>query len=448
MVRNLWAASKIGTPALGESYQVETLEHDLKEGIVGQGRKKPSRIAVLGVFGQQNLGNESTLDVFLRSCRKYLPEAEIKCICSVPEDTAARHKISTFPMFTGNSPVWSRFKNPVLKLGRKIFIYLPREVKHWFKGYRTLANIETLFVTGTGLLTDAYQTSLGFPYTVFKWSVLATIRRCRLVYVSIGAGPIDRPLSRWFIKSALSRAVFRSYRDPWTREYLIAMGFPAENDPVYPDLVFNMPLPESICCGNGKKSRRRVAIGIMSYLGKPNTDKRDYGFDEKYLERVVAFAVWLVANQYDVRILYGDMRYDPPALEYTRHLLTATLSSADRCRVIDEPVSSTQELLTELAATDVVVATRFHNLLLALMLNKPAISISFHQKCASLMSLMGLSKYCLDIRDLDVNQLIERFCDLEKNAQALSLLIAARTEELRRALDEQDSIIFQTPLRG
>jgi len=423
---------------------VQTFECEHKEGIVGQGRKKPSRIAVLGVFGQQNLGNESTLDVFLHRCRKYLPEAEIKCICSVPEDTAARHKISTFPMFTGNSRRWSGFKNPVLKIARKILVYLPREVKHWFRAYQALAKIDTLFVTGTGLLTDAYQTSLGFPYTVFKWSVIATLRRCRVMYVSIGAGPIDRPLSRWFIKSALSRAAFRSYRDLASREYLTGIGFPAKNDPVYPDLVFNMPLPESICCGNGKKSRRRVAIGIMSYFGKPSLGKSDYGLDEKYLEKVAAFAVWLVANHYDVRILFGDIRYDPPALEYTRRLLTASLSPVDRSRVIDEPVSSTQELVSELAATDAVVATRFHNLLLALMLNKPVISISFHQKCASLMSMMGLSKYCLDIQNLDVNQLVERFDDLEKNAQALRLLIAARTEELRTALDEQDSIIFKT----
>lgn len=423
---------------------METLEHDHKEGIVGRGRrKKPRRIAVLGVFGQQNLGNECTLDVFLRSCRKYLPEAKIKCICSVPEDTAARHKIPTFPMIAGYSQVWPGLKNPVLKLARRVFVYLPLEAAHWFRAFRTLANTEALFVPGTGILTDTHSVAFGFPYYLFMWSVIATLRRCKVAYVSVGAGPIDRHLSRWFIKRALSLATFRSYRDFSAREYLIGIGFPAKNDPVYPDLVFNMPLPESISRGHGKKSRRRVAIGIMSYLGKSGPDKRDHGFDERYLEKVVAFAAWLVENHYDVRLLFGDIRYDPPALEYTRRLLTASLPPGDRCRVIDEPVSSTRELLSELAATDVVVATRFHNLLLALMLNKPVISISFHQKCNSLMSLMGLSRYCLDIDTLEVNQLIERFGDMEENARQLSLLIAARNEELRAALDEQDSAIFK-----
>lgn len=406
--------------------------------------KKPKRIAILGAFGQQNLGNECTLEAFLHVCRKYLPDAEIKCICSVPENAAAQHNIRTFPMFAGNSQAWPELKNPVLKLARAVFVFLPREIRHWFKAFRTLASTEALFVAGTGLLTDAYQTSFGYPYTLFKWSVVATIRRCKMLYVSVGAGPIDRPLSRRFIKSALSRAAFRSYRDSSTREYLVAIGFPANNDPVYPDLVFNMPMPEMVRCDHGKGARRRIAIGIMSYAGKPSPDKRNYALDEIYLGKVVTFAVWLVAKQYDVRILFGDVRYDPPALEYTRRLLTASLSPVDRYRVIDEPVSSVQELLSELAATDAVVATRFHNVLLALMLRKPVISISFHDKVASLMSQMGLSKYCQDIQNLDVNQLVEQFCNLEKNAHVLSLMIEQKTEQLRLALDEQESVIFKS----
>ena len=100
-------------------------------------------------------------------------------------------------------------------------------------------------------------------------------------------------------------------------------------------------------------------------------------------------------------------------------------------------------LLSQLAATDVVVVTRFHNVLLALFLNKPVISISFHHKCVSLMGAMGMSEYCQDINRLDVDRLIEQFCDLEKNAEKLRLLIKQKTEEFRKALDEQYTVIFK-----
>ena len=100
-------------------------------------------------------------------------------------------------------------------------------------------------------------------------------------------------------------------------------------------------------------------------------------------------------------------------------LLRERLSECDEARIIDEPICSVEDLLSQIAATDIVVATRFHNVLLALLCDKPVISISFHHKCDSLMSAMGLSEYCLDINDLKADQLIEKFCDLENNADRI-----------------------------
>jgi polysaccharide pyruvyl transferase WcaK-like protein len=96
----------------------------------------------------------------------------------------------------------------------------------------------------------------------------------------------------------------------------------------------------------------------------------------------------------------------------------------------------------------VVVATRFHNVLLALLLNKPAISISFHQKCDSLMSAMGLSEYCQDIKHLGSERLIEQFCELQKNAPWLKSLIEEKTEQFRNDLDDQYNVIFKEILTG
>jgi len=112
-------------------------------------------------------------------------------------------------------------------------------------------------------------------------------------------------------------------------------------------------------------------------------------------------------------------------------------------RIIDEPVASVGHLLSQIAATDIVVATRFHNVLLALLLNKPVISISFHHKCASLMSGMGLSEYSQDINDLKADRLIEQFCHLEKNAGSLRPMIRQKAEGCRKALDDQYNLIFQ-----
>jgi polysaccharide pyruvyl transferase WcaK-like protein len=76
------------------------------------------------------------------------------------------------------------------------------------------------------------------------------------------------------------------------------------------------------------------------------------------------------------------------------------------------------------------------------------ISISFHQKCDSLMSMMGLSDYCQDIKQLESDKLIEQFIGLQSNAENLKSLIKRKTEEFRMALDEQYEVIFRDARRG
>jgi polysaccharide pyruvyl transferase WcaK-like protein len=81
-------------------------------------------------------------------------------------------------------------------------------------------------------------------------------------------------------------------------------------------------------------------------------------------------------------------------------------------------------------------------MVMSLLLDKPAIAISFHNKCSSLMSEMGLSEYCHDINRIDANALIEQFQALVQNADDVRQAISHRVETARRALDEQYELLF------
>jgi len=58
--------------------------------------------------------------------------------------------------------------------------------------------------------------------------------RTVLVGVSVGAGPIVHPISRWFLASAARMACYRSYRDAASSDYMRTIGMSAQNDPVSP----------------------------------------------------------------------------------------------------------------------------------------------------------------------------------------------------------------------
>jgi polysaccharide pyruvyl transferase WcaK-like protein len=411
---------------------------------------EPVRVAFLGWFGAHNLGNECTLQTIIYNLRRYLPDAELKCVCVEPDDTEARHGIAAtliaepFPT-VGSSKSRLVRNNPVAKTLGKIWfriLRIPIGLLGWLKAFRTLKGTHMLIVPGTGLLTDAYARPFGWPYYIFKWSLTAKLCGCRLLFVSVGAGPIYHPLSRWFIKSALSMADYRSYREDSTFQYLTSIGFATNKDRVFPDLAFNLPanlLPD----GDVRNGQRPVVgIGLMHYAGRLSVDSPGNATYVAYLQTLAQFVEWLLARQYDISLLVGDASNDIHVVQEFKDLLKRR-GSFDQSRIIDALILTVEDVLARLAETDAVVATRFHNALLALVLNKPVIMISFHHKCDSLMNQMDLSEYCEDIHHVTTDRLIERFVQLEQNAEALKDLIKRKVEQQRQALEEQYEIIFR-----
>ena len=407
-----------------------------------ENEKKRKKIAFFGHFDSSNFGNESTLQAILYHLRCYQPDAEVVCISTGPEATVANHHIEAIPIsetFFKSSPP----RNPLLRIVRRLFVGIPSEFKRWVDSLMSLRRTDMLIIPGTGLLTDAYGLKGWGPYNVFKWSLVAKLCRCKLLFVSVGAGPIYSALGRCLVKSALSLADFRSYRDNASKEYLKRIGFHADNDRVYPDLVFSLPETVIPHQDNTKKGRRTVVgLGLMDYAGKYSIPRQSNEIYLAYLENLASFVRWLLARENDVRLLIGD-RMDVHTTQEFRGLLRERLSVFDEEHIIDEPVSSVEGLLSQIATTDIVVATRFHNVLLALLCEKPVISISFHHKCESLMSVMGLSAYCLDINAFKADSLIEKFCDLETNASKIKSIIREKATEFRGALDEQYDLIFK-----
>jgi polysaccharide pyruvyl transferase WcaK-like protein len=420
----------------------ETLDHPLlSEKYVtrpGNGRRK---IGFFGHFGLDNFGNEATLLAVLQNLRRYVPDADVLCICTGPSSTSESHNICAVPIDNVHFKATWLQGNRWLRFLRKIIIGIPSEAYRWIRAFRTLKNTKALIVPGTGLLTDAFGRVSWGPYALFKWSLIARMRGTNLLFVSVGAGPLYARSSRWLVRAALSLAHFRSYRDPETLEYLRGLGLGTGRDYVYPDLAFSIPKTRACACDDGPPRKRRVVgIGLMQYGGRLSAEHPSDATQIAYLGVLAEFVKWLLGGDYDIRLLIGDVCDRPVTRAFKRLLMDR--STWDGERIIDEEVSSVQELLFQIAATDVVVATRFHNVLFALLLSKPVVSISFHQKCTSLMTQMGLSEYCQDIHQLEIGKLIAQFCSLEQNATVVRASIERKAEECRRALDDQYRVIF------
>jgi polysaccharide pyruvyl transferase WcaK-like protein len=250
-------------------------------------------------------------------------------------------------------------------------------------------------------------------------------------------------LSRWIVKAALSLADYRSYRDQFSYDYLEFIGFDASRDHVYPDLVFSLLSSDASASppGPGDGAGRVIGLGLMEYYGQhrsPEDGERTY---QRYVEGVARFASWLLEQGHSVRLLVGDLAYDRRVKRDLLRLLDEA-GPFDRARVIDEPLTSPEDLIDQLAKTDLVVATRFHNVLLALMLGRPVIALSYHEKLRSLMAEVGAAEYSVEAEELDVAGLIERFKRLSED-ETFTSSMKDKAKEYRDALDEQYARMFR-----
>ncbi|HEY6945954.1 MAG TPA: polysaccharide pyruvyl transferase family protein [Candidatus Acidoferrum sp.] len=402
---------------------------------------KPTRhkIALFGAFGVGNLGNECTLQALLYNIRRYVPHAEISCICPGPEETRSAYKI---PSSLIKEMPLSPIKNRTLRLLRRIFVGVPMELFRWCKVIARLKDVDLLVMAGTGMLGDFGIAPLGLHYEILKWTIAAKLCRCKVIFLSVGAGPLRQALSRYFVKAALSCADYRSYRDEFSKDYLQSIRFHAEGDHVYPDLAFSFPTDTLPRGSDHSGDKPIIGLGLITYFNRRCDSSEDETIYRDYLKKVANFVAWLLERKYTVRLLIGDVSYDQRARQDLRIILEERGFNCSNGSIIDAPASSVEEVLSQLAATDLVVASRFHNILLALMLGKPVLAISYHEKVDALMADAGLVEFCQNIERIDLEKMIGQFGVLRKQAASTKIQLERNAKACRTALDDQYNHIF------
>ena len=407
-------------------------------------KHKPTKISFFGNFGTMNFGNEATLLTMVSRLRLLFPNCELCCICTGPENVIATHGIEAVPHTVRSVRIWDR-QVPLGKRLRMATLGLSDEIREYVRAWTALKGTDMLIIPGTGLLTDAFGLTGWGPYGLLKWSLVGKLRRCKVMFVSVGAGPLDSAPGRFSVKLALSLADYRSYRDVPSREVVAGIGVRVKDDRIYPDLVLGLS-PSSLPPAPVREGRPVVALGLMAYSEKYSGASPMRDTYERYVESFAAMVGWLLDHDYDIKLLVGDEDVDTFVIDDLRAVLRERLASEVDERVTDHPIGSVHELLSQLRATDLVIATRFHNVLMSLLLGKPVVAISFHHKCSSLMSDMGLSDYCQDINWIKADAVIAKFEALVQHADEVARMIAQRVEEARSALDEQYEALFDEPV--
>ncbi len=132
----------------------------------------------------------------------------------------------------------------------------------------------------------------------------------------------------------------------------------------------------------------------------------------------------------------GDEGGDRAAIEAI--LKDAQDRSAGGATITAEPISSLHDLMRQMVETDFVVATRFHNIVCALKLAKPTISLGYAGKNDVLMDRMGLGEYCEHVERFEAEQPGRMLSQRIARRGDVEARITAQTDAFRDQLDHQD----------
>jgi len=387
------------------------------------------KIALLGVFGSSNFGNDASMAAMLQALRRDCPGAEVACICPDPQVVARSYGIPAILMsWSGFGAAWFQILNCLL-------LRVPTRLTNVVRALFHIRRFDLLIIPGTGIFDDFGEGPWGVPFGVFRWCVAAWLCRTRIALVSVGAGPIHHPLSRWFMTSAMRLASYRSFRDGYSRDYMGSIGFDASADPVRPDLAFGLEPPASAA---EERDGLTVGVGLMTYYGWRNDAFAGAVLFERYIGKTVAFVLGLLDSGHRVRLLIGDAN-DRIALDALLAYVEAARPDLAPGRIAASPMAALDDVMGVVAGCDVVVATRFHNVVGALALGKPVISVGYASKNDALLAAFGLGDFCQHIESLDTDLLMRQFTALAAGRDGYAALVRLGVAALRTELKAQEA---------
>jgi len=370
-----------------------------------------TRVGLFGLLGTGNLGNDGSLAAVLAHLRAEHPDARLEVFCSGPAEVTGRYGVPAVRLnwYRAEYATASGLGSVVRKgLGKLVDVV---RTAAWVRKQ------DVVIVPGMGVLeTTLPLRPWGWPYSLLLLSLSGKLVGTKVVFLAVGAGKVADRANRTLLVGAARLASYRSYRDEISRDAMRDMGVDTARDPVHTDLAFDLPNPKSTV------DHGVVGVGVMDYRGSNADRDRADEIHHDYVTKLTEFVRWLVRDGREVRLFVGDHVDETVAERIVTDVGSAALSVA--------ATSTMDDLLRRMARVDVVVASRYHNVLAAVKLGKPTVALGYAAKSDALMAEMGLGEFCQSIRGLDVERLVKQFTALEE-----------RDVELRRTLADRNAVM-------
>ena len=206
---------------------------------------------------------------------------------------------------------------------------------------------------------------------------------------------------------------------------------------VFPDLVYSLQVDAPARTRSGGPFLPIVGINPLPFSDEQHWLGANAQQYEIYINKLASFAMWAIQRGYRILFFPTQLHLDPPVIADIKKVMQAKTNSDIEQSIVDEPIHSFDDLVSAIRLTDIVVATRFHGVVIPYLLNRPVLGIAYQKKTMDLMAQMGQSDYVVDIISFDVDSLKTRFISMESRSSAIKDEIQRKQPAFKQALQNQ-----------
>ncbi|HEX5688822.1 MAG TPA: polysaccharide pyruvyl transferase family protein, partial [Roseiflexaceae bacterium] len=324
------------------------------------------KIFLLGAYGQNNLGDDALLEVFL----KQFQAAQVIVNSAQPDETSRRYGVMTVATYSG----WPRFRRLRALLSSDAVV---------FGGGSLLKQIE-----GGALARIAYFVR------IFALLLLAKLLGRPTAMLGVGIGPLDRPLYRRLSRYAANLTDLICVRDADSRELLLAIRV---RRPIHvtADPVFTLHAAEATV--EEARSQRAAQPMVVVIPRYSFTEAHKDALAEACDHLVAAYgaSIKMLAFQTAYRARFDDAATAREVQARMRHADAVTLCAPE----------SAAEALGLIGQADLVVSARLHGAIFAAVQGVSAVALDYEVKVGSFMRELGQEWASVPLSALEAGEL-------------------------------------------
>lgn len=402
----------------------------------------PVRIGLLGMYASANLGDTAIQQAVMGALNARRSNLEFVAICTAPEDAARTfglnaHDVSGFgdtvtpasasSTSSTSAPTWWERAPRPLSLAAAAW-----RIDHLMR------RLDMLLVSGSGQIDDFWGGPWEQPFRLRAWAGAARRQQKPVAFFGVGVDQLLTRSGSWLAMSALGLADQRVVRDPGSRDTLQRMGFAPHCD-VCPDPAFHLEAPPLL--GGDRTEPPFVVISPIVRKAWPGAADAAYA---NYLQCLADTADHLIGRGLHVRFVCSQTRMDPPVIAEVRERMRRPASATS-----DYTPGTVQDYIRATQPAELVIASRLHALILAMVGGTPVVAASYARKVTQQMTDAGLGANCLELATLEqpvLLALVDRvLADLPRQRAVLHSTVARFRDDVDQRFDRLAALV---PARG